>query len=250
MSLCETEEPLVPMASAPTPPRSWQAMLVTWAELMATLAAIVGEGGPVLDADGLAALIDRLHLLTWTWMWSLPPCSEARKAALTLGAAALWIERWRAAPIDPGRTTWGSEEDPGYVGAVTTTITAIAIGQHAESLLRIAAWHIDDARALARTLGVEPAIPPHERVYRPVDLDGHVPAGNVHPIPSSADPLWKARRILDDHFKHRPGRGELIRAQTQNKAFAELAIASLPDGPWVMTNRDVEAFLDIQEVAT
>lgn len=209
--------------------RPWTAMFYAWGALLGTLCSFL----PAPDADqGRRLLIlaqrvfgeteaareDPLHLRVWRWMWSLPPpCSEARKAAFTLGAAALLVELWRG-------------------------VQDASIGRRAESLLRIAAWHVDDARgeAHARTLGHEPTIPPHERVYgagQPLDPDH----GGVNFVT-----LWGrdrgdvALRILSDH----PWRHTVPPAAVALR-FEELAVASLPDGPWVMTTRDVERFLEL-----
>lgn len=214
------------------PPRQWTAMLETWGALLGALETIAASRMPLIGA--LPA-----HLAVWRWMWSLPPCSEARKAAFTLGAAALMIERWRSVqaahgPLEP------SPEDA-------------AVGQRAESLLRIAAWHSDDARgeAHARTLGREPTIPPHERVYER-DADGRflichtqVPVTGGCSWTSGEGHVETARAILLDHFAIRANVGRGLLGEGGATRFAETAIVSLPDGPWVMTSRDVSRFLDM-----
>ncbi len=133
----------------------------------------------------------------------------------------------------------------------------ISIGQRAEALLRIAAWHVDDARgeAHARTLGHEPTIPPHERVYER-DADGRFLICHTM-TPLTGGCSWTsaegreetARAILDDHKLSTFLGGQILKYRcdraAMDKSFAALAIASLPDGPWTMTSRDVERFLEL-----
>lgn len=236
MSLYEAEEPLVPMASAPMAPRSWQAMLVAWAELMATLAAIVGEKGPALDVDGLAAVIDRLHLLAWTWMWSLPPCSMARKATFELGRVATLIARWSKVPCVCGSLAANHVEDSWYQSSEPRR------GLAAEEALRIAARVIGDARGEAEALGAGcgPWVPPHIRVY---DHNG----------PRTIDRL--AKWIMEDLFpvrhEHRSdlrgGRERVKLPRAASLANYEtgvtLALSTLPENePWLMTSEDAARF--------
>lgn len=224
-----------------TPPRPWAEMLVTWGALMGTLCSFLlvpdaDQGRRLMELaqrmvgrvpDGGREAHPPLHLAVWRWMWSLPLCSEARKAAFTIGAAALLIERWgEATRVRP-------------LGEAPMMLD-LTIGQRAEALLRIAAWHVDDARGEAhgRTLGREPTIPPHERVYHRT-ADG---PGVAFGVPWTSAILGHA--ILGDHFEHRRG---TIKGSPLDlvKQFVELCIASLPDGPWVMTTRDVERFLEL-----
>lgn len=239
MSLYEAEEPLVPMANAPTPPRSWQAMLVTWWVLLAAGQEVTGLGRikeVSLFANGEVSLSHQV----WHEMWSLPPCSEARKAAFTLGAAAWLIERWRVACSEP-------YEDRAYPAPLTRAALHRAVGQLAESFLRKAAWHIDDARgeAHARTLGHEPTIPPHERIYcagGPLEPDH----GRISFITLAGRERGDvARRILSDHFERPRPSVKTAGAWMLGDHFEKLAIASLPDRPWVMTTGDVGRFLDL-----
>lgn len=251
MSLYESEEPFVPTPSAPTPPRSWQAMLLTWAELMATLAAIVGENAPALDAEGLAAVIDRLHVLTWTWMWSLPPCSMARKAAFEFGRAAMLIGRWRSCisevhfrpddgfPVclgymvgkDDGRTTLQVSDEN-----ARALPEAQAIGDHADEALRIVARQIVDARDEARA---QPStIPLHEAVYSASVYNAHNAGINFL---GSSDGKRGAYMILRHHFSRMRGQ-EIEVTDALLQRFADTAIASLPEGAWLATTQDVDRF--------
>lgn len=244
------------------PPRPWTAMLAAWSALLGELCSLLPA--PDADAgrriytqgDGSGLMLERsligLHLRTWRWMWSLTPCSEARKAAHTLGHAALLIERWRSCitrvPFipcdgymvgpDDGKTTLQPT-----VERARALPEAQAIGHTAESLLRIAAWHIDDLPGAPA-----PSIPPHERVYGA----GPLPPDNFLPI----SPAWGAqieagdreaiaRAIVADHFSvPRPSVNGSPMALAE--AFAETAIASLPDGPWTMTSQDVSRFLRME----
>lgn len=225
-------------------------MLVTWRALLGELCSFLPP--PLADAGRrlLHFEFDRgytaLHLLVWRWMWALPPCSEARKAAFTLGAAAMWIERWRTEsaacePACPGEA-FGCTRD---------------IGQRAEALLRIAAWHRNDAwgEAQARKLGGHvPAIPSWERVYERT-AEGAIVIGGCtwtggDELARGAAHRALALAILSDH-QAITAHGRALRIGTAEArdriidAFTRTALASLPDGPWVMTSADVTRFLEL-----
>lgn len=241
------------------PPRPWADMWSTHRALGGSLLTLLM--GEEAAAQLLMAMLDKSNEARAWWgiMWSLPPNSEARKAAFTLGQAALLIERWRSCvtmvlfrpddgfPICEG---WMIGPDDGKTPLQTSEENAralpaaLAIGHAAEALLRIAAWYIDDARGEAhgRTLGVEPSIPPHERVYeRERGASGIAIGGRVY---SAVNGHHIARAALADHFEHR--RGSIKGSPTElAQRFTETAIASLPDGPWVMTSVDVSRFLDM-----
>lgn len=216
-----------------TPPRPWAAMLETWGRLLASLCVVAGPSSPFQERGGepLARLAPVPRWLrVWEMMWMLQPCGEARKAAFTLGAAALLIERWRTAPTCHHIPSHAPDPEP--------------IGQRAEALLRIAVWHIEDARgeAHARTLGHEPTIPPHERVYT-TDADAYDRYGGLWCSGATDGSL--AQAILVDHFAIRSNVGIRRWGDAGMTAFAETAIESLPSGPWVITSRDVARFLDM-----
>lgn len=236
-------------------PRPWGDLVCVWATLMHKLAAIVGAPPEELDGNWLAARDGQaVALTTWRWMWSLPPCSEARKAAFTAGAAAQATERLRKA------TDVSEDDDRGPCGARPEPS-----GHRAEQLLRILAWHVDDAKGEAAALrfhkAAAPTIPPHERVYERQPSGLAIVAVHVVAtgLPVSAEIL--ARAILADHRAHRPDDRKRINqliarenitvdeasatARAFEQSFNELCIASLPDGPWVMTSQDVGRFLDL-----
>lgn len=269
------------LISKATAPRTWAAMLDAWGALLGTLCSVLdGDQGRALrhderllkqHAQGVlpeASTITPLHLRVWRWMWSLPPRSETRKAAFTLGHAALWIERWRTCVTKvPFRPDDGFPICDGYMVGPDDGKTGLqvsdekaralpegqAIGQRAEALLRILAWHVDDAKGEAAALRYHgkqaPEIPAWERMYER-DTEGRFLICHT-PTPLTGGCSWSGlvahnetgRAILDDHqIAHRhplDGLGEATR-----RRFAETAIASLPDGPWTMTSIDVARFAD------
>lgn len=212
------DDAVPPIAASPgAAPRRWDMMLVTWTELCFALATIVGLVPISEVAFIVSAAEDKfdLHLRAWRWMWALQPCSEARKAAFTLGMAAWLIDRWRRECMHQ------------RLGVID-----IRLGQRAESALRIMRWHLGDARGEQASIrsGEPPTIPSWERVWTSGD-------GMVQDI------------IEEDLSKKEGGRLVALGAEeTWPKLiadFKETAIASLPDGPWVMTTRDVERFLEM-----
>lgn len=226
------------------PPRPWLAMIDAWGAMLGTLCSFLSEAHAdqgrhiwALWVARTAASAPNLSRLTWTWMWSLRPCSMARKAAFTLGHAALLIERWRSASEAPA------------LGTLAVPFDARSdIGQRAESELNFLAWQIDDARGerAGQALHGAPAssIPPHERVYSagmalPPSHGGiHFPLATIGNV---------ARAILVDRLAQWRGQKAYTQRCTEamTQAFAETAIASLPDGPWLMTSEDVGRFLDM-----
>lgn len=207
-------------------PRTWTAMLDVWSATLASLCAVLGIADPIdpLTRQGLD-----LHLAAWRWMWTLPPCSEGRKAAFTLGAAARLIERWS-----------GTRE----LGEALSPLPGDELdGTRAESLLRMAAWHVDDARGEqhARTMGHKPFIPAHEAVY---SAGGYEDKHDGINFTAPADGKRGALMILHHHLARRQG-PKIEATDTLLQIFADLAIATLPDGPWVMTTRDVDRFLEL-----
>lgn len=230
------------LPTAPGAPRTWSAMLDAWGAMLGSLCSVLPEA----DADTGRRIAARytstyappsgssLPLAAWRWMWSLPPCSEARKCAFSLGVAALRIERWRS---------------------VLASLPADSdIGQAAETALRIVAWHVQDARGQAAAIryhGATVEIPPHERVY----TNGPAPDGGTPALTRmmSQHP-GLARAILDDYVEHRRAdRTRLsrclgatnLRDDDAVRFFAERCVASMPDGHWVMTSSDVGRFLDM-----
>lgn len=236
---------------ANSPPRPWAAMLNTWNDLLESLVALLtpkGEIGPLVAVAGGKGFggAEGLRLQVWRWMWSLPLCSEARKAAFTLGHAAYEIERWRV------HLAAGADEFKRN-GHLRSQIDD-TIGQHAEALLRIAKWHIErDARGEAdgqRLHGAPaPSISPHERVYTG-DVESYTravrPNGSAIYFPEEHGQAL-AEAIVDDWLHVREAlRGDTLALYPRHvQAFAETAIASLPVGPWVMTSEDVSRFLDM-----
>lgn len=198
---------------------------------------------------GLDPVPTDMHLRAWRWMWSLPPCSEARKAAFTLGHAALLIDLYRRnrEGIAQARTDLAGEE----LAISMAERLGIERGRAAERELRIAAWHIDDARGERAAIDLHgalaPTIPPHERVYQRgtglddrLLLDGRKTIVSVH-----AKPEVLARAIFVNRTLAGPvAFSKHLEAGEAIEHLTSTAIASLPDGPWVMTSLDVERFLN------
>lgn len=234
---------------ARTAPRTWAALLDAWGALLGELCACLPpdeaeQGRSLLPPILVGGEGWTLHLTTWRWMWSLPPCSEARKAAHTLGHVAVLIGRWRA-ETDPAR-----EDDRGPCSRRTGS------GHAAEAELRMAAWHVGDARGERAAIdlhgGQSPTVPRHEAVY----IAGVTESSGQRGIQvtwcsheginftSAVSGKRGAHMILHHHL----GRGQLPKIQVTDallQRFGETAVASLPNGPWVMTSRDVCRFLDM-----
>lgn len=221
----------------PAVPRPWAAMFVTWTSLLDSLCAIVG-------AHAGMPMIEEASAAVWRWMLTLPACSEARKAAFTLGYAAMMIERWRAATEAANRGL-----DDGSVIRVPDAM--VAIGQRAELLLRIAGWHIDDARAEALIRardGRERPIPAHERVYAHLQaVDPERGGVNFCGLMNDSDRRRVTLAMLDDFVRHaierktlKPNDDALIALAP---ALVETLGASLPGGRWIVTSQDVWRFL-------
>ncbi len=211
-----------PMVSASTP-GSWQATLAAWAELLATLAAIVGEKGPALDADGLAAVIDRLHFLTWAWMLTLTPCSMARKAAFELGVAATLVARWQAARC------CAVCEDPSCESTDGLREVDAGIGTAAEEALRIVARQFVDVRAETEAIGL-----------------GHAP--DMAPSVRLYYSCLSTEEIVQDFLRHvfAPGR-QLGRVPVIRRHLEALLADVLPDREpgapgWLLTSEDLLRF--------
>lgn len=215
-------------------PRSWSAMVAAWSQRWKELQRIVPPlTRPIEQPD----ILD-LARMGFRWAWELPPCSEARKAAFSLGRAALAIEAWRVAPEH--------------------SLQAREAGQRAAGELRVLLWHIDDARAERSGLAYHklnaPPIPRHERVYQGEGGDLQQIAGETV---CYFDPVVMVRAILGDHLGHRPkDTGRLERASVtrlsrcgialaHEQAFIQQVTLYLPPGPWTITSMDLTRIIDL-----
>lgn len=241
-----------------TPPGPWSAMLDTWSALLVSLCAVLGPSSPLQERGGepLARLAPVPRWMrVWEMMWSLPPCSEARKAAFTLGAAAMMIERWRVACLARARDEQERyanrehvEADP-TAEAFTARLEAhLAIGQRAESLLRIAAWHIEDAKIEASSPARRPGIPQHVRIYAHSQfVDPERGGVNFCGVMNDSDRRRVTLAMLDDFVRQASERKTLKPSDDALIALAPALVetlgASLPAGPWIVTSQDVWRFL-------